>query len=69
MLRDSAADYSTRAPGLPKRNYNDAAVLAGLEYDLSGLIHFRILGGYEARTFNAAAYKTISALVVEGTVF
>lgn len=68
VLRDSIASYSSRAPGLPRRDYNDGAILGGLDYDLNGLIRFRVLGGYELRTFSAAAYKTISAPVVEAAV-
>ncbi len=68
VVRNSVSSYSNRQPGLPTRDYNDAAVLAGLDYDLNGLIRFRILAGYEVRTFQSSAYRTIQSPVVEGSV-
>ncbi len=67
VLRDSVSSYTNPQPGLPTRNYNDFAVLAGLDYDLNGILRFRVLGGYEVRTFSAAAYKTIQSPVVEAS--
>ena len=67
VVRDSASSYTNPQPGFPTRNYNDLAVLAGLDYDLNGILRFRILGGYEVRTFSASAYKTIQSPVVEAS--
>ena len=67
LVRDSVSSYTNPQPGLPTRNYNDIAVLAGLDYDLNGILRFRILGGYEVRTFSASAYKTIQSPVVEAS--
>lgn len=68
VVRNSIAAYSSRAPGSPKRDYNDTAVLAGLDYDINGVVRFRVLGGYEVRVFDAAEYKTIQAPIAEGSV-
>lgn len=68
VVRNSIASYSNRAPGLPKRDYNDTAVLAGLDYDINGIVRFRVLGGYELRVFQAAEYKNISAPIAEGSL-
>ncbi len=43
-------------------------VLGGLDYEATGFLRYRLLAGYEIRTFNSAAFKTISAPVVEGSV-
>ena len=67
VVRDGASSYTNPQPGFPTRDYNDLAVLAGLDYDLNGILRFRILGGYEVRTFSASAYKTIQAPVVEAS--
>ena len=67
LVRDSVSSYTNPQSGFPTRNYNDLAVLAGLDYDLNGILRFRILGGYEVRTFSASAYKTIQSPVVEAS--
>lgn len=65
IVRNSTASYSNQAPGLPRRDYNDAAVLAGLDYDVTGLFRVRALAGYEVRSFDARQYKTIQSPVAE----
>ncbi len=67
LARNSTADYTNPTAGTPKRNYNDAELLAGLDYDGGGLWRYRALVGYEVRTFTNNAYKTIQAPVVEAT--
>lgn len=65
VARDSIASYSEQAPGLPRRDYNDASLLAGFDYDATNQFRVRALVGYQVRTFEAAQYKTIQAPVVE----
>jgi hypothetical protein len=67
VLRDSQADYRTPLPGAPKRNYNDVAALAGLDYDVNGVIRFRLLGGYQYRSYSSPQFKTIASPVAEGS--
>lgn len=67
VFRDAIASYSRAQAGQPRRDYNDAAILAGLDYDVTGLLRFRVLGGYEVRTFSNSAYKTISSPVLEAS--
>ncbi len=68
VLRDSEALYSDQAAGLARRNYNDVAVLGGIDYDASSVIRTRLLAGYEIRTFQNASYKTLQAPIVEASV-
>lgn len=68
VVRDSDATYVDHVRGTPRRDYNDVTVLAGFEYDATGLLSFRLLGGYEVRQFASAAFKTIQAPVAEGSV-
>ena len=68
VARNLVASYSNRTAGAPRRDFNDTAVLAGLDYDGGGPWRFRVLAGYEVRTFASAAIKTIQAPIVEGTV-
>jgi hypothetical protein len=68
VLRDSQADYNSVLAGSGRRNYNDVSVLAGLDYDLDGVVRFRVLGGYQYRSFSSAQFKTLSSPIFEGSV-
>ncbi len=68
VVRDAVADFTGPRDGLPTQNYNDVSALGGLDYDATGFLRYRLLAGYEVRTFNAGAYKTIAQPIVEGTV-
>jgi len=68
VFRDANALYYNGLAGQPKQNFNDFSLLAGLSYDLDGVIGFRLLGGYEERDFLSHSYKTIKAPIVEGSV-
>ncbi len=68
ILRDTQSDFDQSPPGQPRQNFNDAAVLAGVAYDADGIIGFRLLGGYEERSFAASsAYRMVQAPIVEGS--
>ncbi len=68
VVRDANADYDHSPPGAAKPNFNDLSVLAGIDYDADGIWRFRLLGGYETRSFTSRQYKTISAPIVEAAV-
>ena len=68
VLRDTQADFDRNPPGQPRQNFNDVSALAGLAYDADGIIGFRLLGGYEERSFSSAAYRMIQAPIVEAAV-
>ncbi len=68
VLRDTQSNFAHTQPGVARETYNDFSILAGLAYDADGIIGFRILVGYEQRNFSSAAYKTIQAPIVEGSV-
>ena len=68
VLRDGTGIYSHQQLGVPNRNYNDWAVLGGLDYNVNGVWRFRLLGGYEMRLFSNAAYQTLQAPIVEASV-
>ena len=68
VVRDAVADYSNAAQLQAKRNFNDASVLAGIDYDADSTWRFRVLAGYENRSFRSGQYKTIQAPTVETAV-
>ena len=65
ILRDTQSDFDQAPPGLPRQNFNDASVLAGLAYDADGIVGFRLLAGYEERSFASSRYRFIDAPIVE----
>ena len=67
VLRDSDASYTQSTPTLPTRDYNDFAMLGGLDYDTDVVIRFRALIGYERRTFRTNQVGTIQAPIFEAT--
>lgn len=67
VMRDASATYYNQIPSQPKRDYNDAAVLAGIDYDTGGIWRYRLLAGYEMRTYQSNQFKTIQAPIVEAT--
>jgi hypothetical protein len=68
VLRDDQADFYTAPPGNPRTNFNDFSILAGAAYDADGVIGFRLLGGYEERSFASSRYAFIQAPIVESSV-
>ncbi len=65
VLRDTQSDFDRSPPGLPRQNFNDISALAGIAYDADGIIGFRLLGGYEGRSFTSSRYQNTSAPIVE----
>ena len=68
VLRDTQSDFDRSPPGQPRQNFNDVSALGGLAYDADGIIGFRLLGGYEERSFSSATYRTIQAPILEAAV-
>lgn len=69
VLRDTQANFSHAIAGVPRENFNDWEALAGLAYDVNGIIGFRLLAGFEERNFEfSKTYRQISAPIVEGAV-
>ncbi|MGI4795583.1 MAG: outer membrane beta-barrel protein [Janthinobacterium lividum] len=67
VVRDSQASYRNRPAGTPTRNFNDASLLGGIDYDTGGLVQLRLLAGYERRDFTSGSFPTIAAPVVEAS--
>jgi hypothetical protein len=67
VVRESSANYTNEPAGFPSQNYNDVAVLGGLDYDADAVIRFRALAGYEVRSFQNAQFKNIQAPIFEGS--
>ena len=68
VVRDTQSDFSHSIASIPRQNFNDVSVLAGVAYDADGIIGFRLLAGYEQRNFSSSAYRTTQAPIVEGSV-
>lgn len=68
ILRDTQSDFDHAPPGAGRQNFNDVSALAGISYDADGIVSFRLLAGYEHRSFASSQYRTISAPIVEGSV-
>ncbi len=67
VARYSNANYTDAQPGQPSLNFNDVALLGGINYDTGSLVRLRLLVGFESRFFESSAYKTINAPIVEGS--
>ena len=65
VVRNTTAFFSSGTAVAPKRNFNDVSVLAGVDYDIDGVLRARALVGYESRSFTSNAYRTIQAPVAE----
>ena len=68
VFRNAVARYTDTPAGAPGRDFNDASLLAGVDFDAGGPWRVRALAGYGLRTFSSAAFKTIQAPILEGTV-
>jgi hypothetical protein len=44
------------------------SVLGGIDYDAGNLLRYRLLAGYEVRSFTSSTYKTLAAPIIEGSV-
>ncbi|MBW4089566.1 MAG: outer membrane beta-barrel protein [Proteobacteria bacterium] len=64
VLRGTQSHYVAPQPGAPSRDSTGFAALIGAEAG-DGILHLRILAGWEQRDFIAAAYGTHAAPVAE----
>ena len=67
VIKDSDASYTVSAPGVVKRDYNDVAILGGVDYDTDAVLRFRALVGYERRDFKNSQFNSIEAPIFEAT--
>ncbi len=68
LIRDLIGSYTNFPTGSASRDFNDATVLGGIDYDGGGLLRYQLLAGYEVRTFSSAALQAIQAPIVDATV-
>lgn len=68
IVQNTTAWYSRGTVASPKRDFNDTSVLAGIDYDLNGILRVRALVGYENRSFASKTFKTIQAPIAELTL-
>jgi len=67
VIRDANASYTQSVPGVATPDYNDIAILGGVDYDTDAVLRFRALIGYERRTFSSSQFQTIQAPIFEAT--
>ena len=60
--------YTKPQSGSPSNNSKSALVLAGLDYQASGLWRYRVLGGVEVRDFDASQFGTRVAPILEASL-
>jgi hypothetical protein len=65
VVRGTTAQYTKGSE--PRPNYSDVAVLAGLDYDITSVIRFRALVGYETRNYQKSQFEDHSSPVFEAT--
>jgi hypothetical protein len=68
VVRDATGRYSNQIAGMPSRNYNDFAILGGVDFESGGIWRYRLLAGYETRQFSSSQIDTIQAPIVEAEV-
>jgi hypothetical protein len=68
VVRDSRAEYTTAVSGVPIRTYNDASVLAGVDFLADAVLRYRVMAGYETRNFQSQQYQTIQAPIGEAAI-
>ena len=68
VLQGSNSHYIRPQAGQPSNNSRSVLLLAGLDYQASGLWRYRVLGGIEVREFSASQFGTRAAPVVEASV-
>jgi hypothetical protein len=68
VINGAEIRYDHSLPGIPALDSDGGSVLAGLDYSATGVFRYRALVGYQVRSFQAAAYGTISSPIVEASV-
>lgn len=68
VVRDAIGNYDHAPPGGARRDFNDLSALAGIDYDANGIWRYRVLVGYEGRSFVSSQYKSIQGPIAEAAV-
>jgi len=68
VLQGISSHYLRPQLGQPSSNSKSVLLLAGLDYQATGLWRYRLLGGVEAREFQSAQFGTRVAPVLEASV-
>ncbi len=61
-------DYTSNPVGQASRNSTGGSILAGLDFSESDLFRYRILGGFQLRSFASPVYKARSAPIIQADV-
>jgi hypothetical protein len=67
VARNARGLYTRAQAGVARQDYEDAALLAGLDYEVSSAIRLHVLAGYQIRSFDSSAYQTIQSPVAEAS--
>jgi len=68
VLRGTEIDYNSLPAGTPSPNSIGGTVLAGLDYAAAGVFRYRILVGYQLRSYASRDIASLSAPTVEASV-
>ncbi len=68
VLRGIDSQYIGQLPGTPSNDSTSVVLLAGLDYQASGIWRYSLLAGAELRSFAASAYATRVSPVLQGNV-
>lgn len=68
VVRGTHIQYVERVSNIPNRDSNGATVLAGIDYQSSGVFRYRALAGYQVRFYENSLFGTISAPIIEASV-
>ena len=68
VLRGASIHYVNPDRGVPTKDANAVAVLAGIDLAADAVWRLRALAGYQVRSFRSAGYRTASAPIAEVNV-
>lgn len=65
VISDSSTSYPIRTPGLPSQNFNDIAVVGGIDYRSGLLFRYRATVGYDLHSYASSQYAASSVPIAE----
>jgi hypothetical protein len=70
VIRDTSVQYTSSNKNIfgPDRSGNGVQILAGLDYTASAVWRYRLLAGWQLRTFTSSAYQSQNAPIFEADV-
>jgi hypothetical protein len=68
VIQGSSSDYVHSQVGQPSNDSKSLLMLAGLDYQATGPLRYRLLGGWEVREFDASQFGTSATPVVAASV-